>query len=138
MDRRFFLQRACRLGVAATLGGLISRCTPLRYLRGEISGGTLVVASSDLELQTFIMVEHPYQEAPIYLSRDKSSGEITAVLMLCTHRQCILTAVGEQLDCLCHGSEFSKDGRVLNGPALEPLKRLETRIRQDHKIEIKL
>lgn len=51
-------------------------------------------------------------------------GEITIVDTTCTHMGCELAwNNGERSwDCPCHGSRFDKDGSVIEGPAVEPLK----------------
>lgn len=50
-------------------------------------------------------------------------GETHTVGATCTHLGCIVSFnAGEQTwDCPCHGSRFTVDGEVLDGPAREPL-----------------
>jgi glycine/D-amino acid oxidase-like deaminating enzyme/nitrite reductase/ring-hydroxylating ferredoxin subunit len=56
--------------------------------------------------------------------RDES-GEVHAVSMRCTHLGCLVrfNAAETSWDCPCHGSRFDVDGRVLEGPAVDPLER---------------
>jgi glycine/D-amino acid oxidase-like deaminating enzyme/nitrite reductase/ring-hydroxylating ferredoxin subunit len=58
--------------------------------------------------------------------RDEEGG-LHAVSARCTHLGCIVgwNAAERTWDCPCHGSRFATDGRVLQGPALEPLESLE-------------
>ncbi|WP_110928242.1 FAD-dependent oxidoreductase [Bacillus massiliglaciei] len=53
-------------------------------------------------------------------------GQIHLVDSTCTHMGCELAwNNGERTwDCPCHGSRFSVDGDVLEGPAVEPLKKI--------------
>ena len=55
--------------------------------------------------------------------RDES-GERHAVSARCTHLGCIVSwnAAERTWDCPCHGSRFDVDGRVVQGPAVNPLK----------------
>jgi glycine/D-amino acid oxidase-like deaminating enzyme/nitrite reductase/ring-hydroxylating ferredoxin subunit len=56
--------------------------------------------------------------------RDEA-GEVHAVSMRCTHLGCLVrfNAAETSWDCPCHGSRFDVDGRVLEGPAVDPLER---------------
>ncbi|WP_435179632.1 FAD-dependent oxidoreductase [Halorussus sp. AFM4] len=56
------------------------------------------------------------------VARDED-GELHVVSAVCTHMDCIVHwNDGEQSwDCPCHGSRFSVDGEVLDGPAVEDL-----------------
>jgi glycine/D-amino acid oxidase-like deaminating enzyme/nitrite reductase/ring-hydroxylating ferredoxin subunit len=60
------------------------------------------------------------------LYRD-SDGVFRAVSAVCTHMGCMLgwNPVDRTWDCRCHGSRFAADGRVLHGPAVEPLSVIE-------------
>jgi glycine/D-amino acid oxidase-like deaminating enzyme/nitrite reductase/ring-hydroxylating ferredoxin subunit len=50
-------------------------------------------------------------------------GTVHAVSLRCTHLGCLLRFNGAERswDCPCHGSRFSVDGEVLEGPATRPL-----------------
>jgi glycine/D-amino acid oxidase-like deaminating enzyme/nitrite reductase/ring-hydroxylating ferredoxin subunit len=62
----------------------------------------------------------------IAVYRDEA-GQLSACSAVCTHLGCIVHWNGEERswDCPCHGSRFATDGRVLNGPALGDLERVE-------------
>jgi Rieske Fe-S protein len=51
------------------------------------------------------------------------AGEITHLSAVCTHLGCIVGWNGSEKtwDCPCHGSRFSKEGKVINGPATTDL-----------------
>lgn len=60
--------------------------------------------------------------------RDES-GTLHARSAVCTHMGCIVqwNPFERCWDCPCHGSQFSIDGEVLNGPAIGPLAAAELR-----------
>jgi Rieske Fe-S protein len=62
---------------------------------------------------------------PIGIVHDEATG-FFAVVATCTHMACPLriNTLNATLDCSCHGSSFELDGRVINGPATEPLRKL--------------
>jgi glycine/D-amino acid oxidase-like deaminating enzyme/nitrite reductase/ring-hydroxylating ferredoxin subunit len=61
----------------------------------------------------------------IAVYRDESDA-LHAVSAVCTHLQCIVRWNGAERswDCPCHGSRFDTTGRVLHGPALSDLPRV--------------
>jgi Rieske Fe-S protein len=56
-----------------------------------------------------------------------AGGAVHAVDLTCTHLGCTVrwNAAETSWDCPCHGSRFSHDGAVLDGPAVAPLDRIE-------------
>ncbi|MCK2215615.1 FAD-dependent oxidoreductase [Actinomadura sp. ATCC 31491] len=50
-------------------------------------------------------------------------GQVHAVSAVCTHLGCVVgfNEAERTWECPCHGSRFGVDGRVLQGPAVEPL-----------------
>ena len=59
----------------------------------------------------------------IAVSRDED-GRLHAVSPDCTHMGCRVAwnTAERSWDCPCHGSRFSPDGEIIQGPATQPLK----------------
>ena len=109
------------LGVSAlSLGG----CAGVRYVAPRASAGRLTVARADLGQDGQAFLQSPEMHRPIYVRR-LESGQLVAVLASCTHQGCQPEPVVDRLACPCHGSEFSFEGLVLQGPAERPLTRYE-------------
>jgi glycine/D-amino acid oxidase-like deaminating enzyme/nitrite reductase/ring-hydroxylating ferredoxin subunit len=63
---------------------------------------------------------------PLAVYRDMEGG-LNARSAVCTHVGCIVkwNDLEKSWDCPCHGSRFSVDGDVMNGPARKPLHAVE-------------
>jgi glycine/D-amino acid oxidase-like deaminating enzyme len=64
--------------------------------------------------------------AKVAVFRD-DSGVAHEISARCTHMGCVVhwNPAEKSWDCPCHGSRFTPEGAVLNGPALEPLAALD-------------
>jgi Rieske Fe-S protein len=51
------------------------------------------------------------------------SGTLHRVSAICTHLHCVVhwNAAEQSWDCPCHGSRYSRFGKVINGPAVQDL-----------------
>lgn len=65
------------------------------------------------------------------------SNEIYAVSTTCTHQGCEVRKTKYRFECPCHGSQYNFSGKVLKGPAPEPLTRFPAE-RQGDFLEIDL
>jgi len=56
-------------------------------------------------------------------------GEVSVFSATCPHLGCVVqwNADEKTFDCPCHGSRFSKEGQVINGPAVSNLKSIEVK-----------
>ncbi len=61
------------------------------------------------------------ENARVYLGRDARG--FYAIIAICTHLGCTPRLEAVDFVCPCHGSKFSRDGAVLNGPATRALDR---------------
>lgn len=79
------------------------------------------------------------KEAGVLLVRNPENNKISAVNPKCPHQGCIVDwkADEKQLVCPCHSSKFDADGKLLKGPATEPLPTYETK-EEDKVILVKL
>ncbi len=48
----------------------------------------------------------------------RTAAGFYAIRAVCTHLGCIVAATPDGFSCPCHGSRFSKQGRVLQGPVV--------------------
>ncbi|MDH3205619.1 MAG: Rieske (2Fe-2S) protein [Gemmatimonadota bacterium] len=127
MRRRDFVQRLPVVGSGFLLGASslsLTSCGGVAYLVPVAAPGRLVIGTAELGPGAEAFLQGPDMSRPVYMRR-AASGEITALLASCTHNGCQPTPLGDRLVCPCHGSEFSFDGAVLQGPAERPLTRYE-------------
>ncbi len=61
-----------------------------------------------------------------YAAYRDNADELHIVSAICTHMKCIVdwNNFEKSWDCPCHGSRFTVDGEIIEGPALEKLKKL--------------
>jgi glycine/D-amino acid oxidase-like deaminating enzyme/nitrite reductase/ring-hydroxylating ferredoxin subunit len=86
--------------------------------------GAAITSRADLEPGTGVVVRRG--TGFVAQARD-TSGVRHTLDAACTHLGCLVRFnTGEQTwDCPCHGSRFTVDGEVLDGPASEPLARID-------------
>ena len=59
----------------------------------------------------------------------KKENQMDIFVNNCTHLGCKLYKYkGDEILCPCHGSKFSADGQVLNGPAVRSLQKIQYKI----------
>jgi cytochrome b6-f complex iron-sulfur subunit len=118
-NRKDFLKSLGIITVGACCGGSLlslGGCASVPHVAGTRNKDILTVKKSDFAESNSIQISHSSLKAPVFLHK-VNENEYTAVLMLCTHKDCELNPAGTILSCPCHGSEFATDGKVLQGPA---------------------
>ena len=88
--------------------------------------GKLTSAEDEIELQ-------PGQAKVLEINGKKSGAfrdtqsQLHIVDTTCTHMGCELNwnSAEHSWDCPCHGSRFTFDGKVIEGPAQKPLNKIE-------------
>ncbi len=133
LSRRHFLGGcACALGV--TLVGCASNSGGDGKTQAVAQGNGFVIKGATqveaLDKGQALGFEFPENVAGL-LFRTKS-GELGAVNAVCTHAGCIVNwSAGDPakaFGCPCHGSIFTIDGKVTQGPAEKPLARYAVKL----------
>lgn len=122
MDRRDFVEAAA----AALLAGTLPGCASLATVPVEPRGGRIRLVVRDhpaLDRPGGHLRIRPAGHPTDLLVLAVGAGEFVALSPVCTHRRCLVDVAGARLVCPCHGSEYDRAGRVLNGPAERPLAR---------------
>jgi cytochrome b6-f complex iron-sulfur subunit len=122
ITRRFFLEiiGSGALGIAA-VGGLVRT---IQFL----SPNVLLEPSMKFKaghVDNFLPGSVTFiKEQKVYIVRAKE-GYFYAVSAVCTHLGCITNWKSERgiIACPCHGSKFTVEGKVIEGPAPRPLPR---------------
>lgn len=87
--------------------------------------GEVLAATSDVPVGSGTIVGEVVVTQP-------AAGEFRAFSAVCTHTGCLVNKVADgTIDCPCHGSRFSLDGAVVNGPAEKPLTPVAVRVQGD-------
>jgi Rieske Fe-S protein len=133
LHRKRFLQLSARMAIS--LAGILGLGGLARFFSHKMEGGK----PSEYELGTvddfpssgkLIRSDIP---AVIY----KTPGGYLAYSLVCTHLGCTVEAAEEGYECRCHGSQFDSTGRVLKGPADQPLLELEVHLTDDGTLILK-
>ncbi|MGI9543842.1 MAG: ubiquinol-cytochrome c reductase iron-sulfur subunit [Cyclobacteriaceae bacterium] len=106
------------IGLGAT--GLVTSCTPITYVSATLIENKLLIKKADWGESSFVVVKSKRLPKPLYVCQ-LSTDNYVALLMECTHKQCEVRPSSQGLNCPCHGSEFDRTGKVLEGPAREDL-----------------
>lgn len=129
MDRKNFLTTCGYALVGIPLAiTLLDSCGGLHYATVNDDGDSLILNKDQFiinpekpeKTRDFVLVQSNRYKFPICVYKI-SDKEYVASLMKCTHRGCELNVGGGIYSCPCHGSEFSKEGEVLSGPADQKL-----------------
>ena len=130
MKRRKFIKSCCYTTIGITLAGsVLQSCGSIYYASVSRNANKLVIAKSEFwQLKKenkinrpFVLIKTEDSEFPICIYKIKEDSYV-ASLLKCTHRGCELNVGGGIYSCPCHGSEFSVQGDVLEGPAEDNLK----------------
>ncbi len=136
MDRRHFVGTTSVALAGVLLPGCASLvATPVTPVNGVIR----------LPLRN-----HPQLAQPGGYLRILPAGAATALYVLalndgyavlspiCTHLQCTVNVEGGVLLCPCHGSTYDREGRVLRGPAQQPLQRFPVEVTPAGELVVRL
>ncbi|MDT8368316.1 MAG: Rieske (2Fe-2S) protein [Longimicrobiales bacterium] len=126
LRRDFVIRLPLAAGWLSTAG--LSGCVSTPYLSPITAAGDLRVPLGAIPVGGAFVRTGGAQ--PLFVSLD-AAGDPHAVSSRCTHRGCQVEPAGERLVCPCHGSAFDRSGRVLEGPAEDPLERVPARIEGD-------
>lgn len=140
MKRKEFL-KTCGYGVIGLpfAASLLQSCGGIYYAVANETEGKITVAQSQFvinpdkpdKLREFVMVQSNRYKFPLCLHKT-DTDTYSASLMKCTHRGCELNVGGGIYSCPCHGSEFTKEGAVLTGPADTNLQTFTTKTDAEH------
>jgi cytochrome b6-f complex iron-sulfur subunit len=106
------LLAAC--GASSSGGSTDERVTP-----PPTAAGTRLLAVDDVPVGSGVVMEVAGASVVIV---QPEAGTVRAFSGVCTHEGCAVQIGQTEIDCPCHGSEFSfTDGSVITGPASRPL-----------------
>jgi cytochrome b6-f complex iron-sulfur subunit len=136
LPRRDFLGLSWR--VVAALAAGEGAYMGLRFLasrKAEGSFGQVVTVGVASDFPTGTI--SPFDTDRFLLIRFEDGGFL-ALSTRCTHLSCTVTwnDQRQRFICPCHGSEFERDGTVLNPPAPRPLDRFPVTIEADGRVKV--
>ncbi len=129
LSRRDFIKRSA-VGVIAG-GAMLSSINIEAFAKSSAakavfrkSGDDVVVKLSDNAALTKVGGNVKVSDEIMLIRR--SETEFLAVRTICSHKGCDVELEADKFVCPCHGSEYTLDGKVTQGPAKDNLKTFET------------
>lgn len=133
-SRREFCARICRGGAGLLAAGVLAGCderlvTPssdsdeFGFIVGSVSGRSVTVPVDGTTLLQAPGTAAVVQTAiGTFLVARTGPATFTALTSECTHQGCAVSGFEDnQFVCPCHGSRFTPQGTVAQGPATRPL-----------------
>lgn len=132
MKRSDFLKLSCT-GCMLGAAGLFSvtellSCAPgtgMNIYKAPVTDKTITVPEAQVGADAVLIVRGKGMDYDIALRRSAEDGLYEALLLRCTHFSNPLVQTGRGFHCNLHGSEFDRHGKVLKGPAGQPLAQLK-------------
>ncbi|WP_111511707.1 ubiquinol-cytochrome c reductase iron-sulfur subunit [Mycobacterium kyogaense] len=92
---------------------------------GSAGTGEALTKTADVPVGSGVIVGKTVVTQP-------TAGDFKAFSAVCTHSGCLVNKIADgTIDCPCHGSKFSLDGAVVDGPAKKPLEPVSVRVQGD-------
>ena len=88
------------------------------------SGGDVVLKLAENPALTSVGGHVLVGEDMILIRTDETTFD--AISLICRHKGCTVELEGDKFVCPCHGSEYTKTGKVTQGPSKDNLKTFET------------
>jgi len=129
ISRRDFIKKSA-LGVVvggAAISGLgmdIFSAQSAKKAVFKKSGDDLVVKLADNPALTAVGGNMKIGDEMMLIRMDES--KFIAVSLICRHKGCDVELEGDKFVCPCHGSEYTLQGKVTQGPSKDNLKTFET------------
>jgi len=124
--------------LGASLGAIFEGCsTPtspgtaplLQVVSAQVvNNSVIVVIDASSPLSTVPSAVIVQSALGFFLVARSGQNTFTALTAICTHQTCTITEFeGQTYVCPCHGSQFSRSGQVISGPATTSLRQFATR-----------
>jgi cytochrome b6-f complex iron-sulfur subunit len=125
MERRNFISLSCKscmtIAFAGSVSTFLESCGGASAIyKTELKNDRLQIPVSQFQPnQNYLLVRNSEMEYDIALIKNQETYK--AFYLQCTHENQPLSVNDKNIRCSSHGSIFSYDGKVLNGPADRPL-----------------
>jgi len=126
MNRRQFTLATAALATCTCCGAMDAKASPAAAPNKPVDVGTVGDYPADGAFDQFAKSDR------IMLIR--KGNRLYATTATCTHRNCVIKCVKDELRCPCHGSRYDLAGVVTRGPAKTPLPRYAISLNSDRRI----
>jgi cytochrome b6-f complex iron-sulfur subunit len=126
------------LGCGVALTSMLQSCATIKFVPKELVDKKIILSKTEFAEHKFVIAINKQLPAPIYVFFSEKENDYIASLMTCAHLGCELKPTGSFLTCPCHGSEFSNQGKVLNGSADVALTSYQVEVKESEIIIIDL
>lgn len=132
--RREFIKDTCTACLGSSFLGLtlsqLAGCASFPVYKTNLSQQTVDIPLTSFSESNLVVVRDMQMAYDVLLVK-KSEQEYNAIYMKCSHRENPVSATKTGLYCSEHGSTFDFDGNVTKEPALEPLKKFKTILKEN-------